>query len=100
MGATYLCGIVVCALLLPFVVATRADLGARLWVLALIPAGLAMLHPACWAGCSASVTGISARVPGPASRPSSRLVFVTVDALGATAAIPLTRRVRPSRVMR
>lgn len=46
MGATYLCGIVVCALLLPFVVATRADLGAWLWVLALIPAGLAMLHPA------------------------------------------------------
>lgn len=46
MGATYLCATVVCAVLLPFVLVSRADLGGQVWVFGLIPAGLAVLHPA------------------------------------------------------
>jgi uncharacterized membrane protein YbhN (UPF0104 family) len=46
MAATYLCGAIVCALLLPFALATRVDLGTQIWAFALIPAGLALLHPA------------------------------------------------------
>lgn len=46
MGATYLCAIIVCAVLLPFVLVSQADVGSQLWVLGLIPVGLAALHPA------------------------------------------------------
>jgi uncharacterized membrane protein YbhN (UPF0104 family) len=46
MGATYLCAGLVSALLLPFVLLTRAPLDAPLWVLGLVPAGLVVLHPA------------------------------------------------------
>lgn len=46
MGATYLCGTAVCAVLLPFVLVGDAGLGAHLWVFLLIPVGLATLHPA------------------------------------------------------
>jgi uncharacterized membrane protein YbhN (UPF0104 family) len=46
MGATYLCGLIVCALLVPFVLATSGDLGSQVWVFAVIPIGLAALHPA------------------------------------------------------
>jgi glycosyltransferase 2 family protein len=46
MGATYLCGIVVSAVLLPFVLLTQADADMPLWVFAGIPVGLAALHPA------------------------------------------------------
>ena len=46
MGATYLCAIIVCAVLLPFVLVSQTGLGAgQLWVFALIPIGLAALHP-------------------------------------------------------
>lgn len=46
MAATYLSGAIVCAVLLPFALATRANLATHLWVFALIPAGFATLHPA------------------------------------------------------
>jgi len=46
MGATYLCAAVVCAVLLPFVLIGQAGLGGQVWIFALIPIGLAVLHPA------------------------------------------------------
>ena len=45
MAATYLCGAIICALLLPFALATQVDLGTQIWTFALIPAGFALLHP-------------------------------------------------------
>jgi hypothetical protein len=45
-GATYLCATIVCAVLLPFVVVTQAEIGTPLWVFAIVPVGLAALHPA------------------------------------------------------
>ena len=45
MGATYLSGTVVSAVLLPFVVLDQGRAGVSLWVFGLIPVGLAALHP-------------------------------------------------------
>ena len=45
MGATYLCAAIVSALLLPVVLLEQGAVGAQVWVLALVPVGLAALHP-------------------------------------------------------
>lgn len=45
MGATYLCGALLSALLLPFAVASHASLDRVWWVFLVIPVGLVALHP-------------------------------------------------------
>jgi uncharacterized membrane protein YbhN (UPF0104 family) len=45
MGATYLCGALLTAVLLPFAVASHLSLGRVWWVFLVIPVGLAALHP-------------------------------------------------------
>jgi uncharacterized membrane protein YbhN (UPF0104 family) len=45
MGATYLCGALVSAALLPFVLVERGSIGSAWWVFLAIPLGLAALHP-------------------------------------------------------
>lgn len=45
MGATYLCGALVAAALLPFTLVAHGSLREAWWVLAVIPVGLAALHP-------------------------------------------------------
>lgn len=45
MGATYLCGALVSAALLPFVFIEQGSIGGAWWVFLAIPAGLAALHP-------------------------------------------------------
>ncbi|MEJ7585301.1 MAG: lysylphosphatidylglycerol synthase transmembrane domain-containing protein [Acidimicrobiales bacterium] len=46
MGSTYLCATLVCAALLPAVIVTSDSSGTSLWLFALVPVGLAALHPA------------------------------------------------------
>ncbi|WP_029136100.1 lysylphosphatidylglycerol synthase transmembrane domain-containing protein [Nakamurella lactea] len=45
MGATYICGALVSAILLPFALADRGSVGSIWWILLVIPIGLAALHP-------------------------------------------------------
>jgi len=45
MGATYICGGLVAAILLPFVLLEHGSIGNTWWVFLVIPIGLAALHP-------------------------------------------------------
>jgi glycosyltransferase 2 family protein len=45
MGATYLCGALVAAALLPFALLTHGSIGETWWVFLVIPVGLVALHP-------------------------------------------------------
>lgn len=45
MGATYLCGSLVCALMLPIALTDSGAFGTFWWVLVVIPLGFAALHP-------------------------------------------------------
>lgn len=78
MGATYLCAGLVSAVLLPFVVLAEHGVGGSLWVLAVIPVGLAALHPR----VLGPLLGVAERVLGEGGEPmvpewgvSTRLVL-------------------------
>lgn len=45
MGATYLCGALVAAVLLPFAALSQGSIGDTWWVVLVIPVGLVALHP-------------------------------------------------------
>jgi hypothetical protein len=45
MGATYLCGALLAALLLPFALLTHGSIGSTWWVFLVIPFGVVALHP-------------------------------------------------------
>ena len=77
-AATYLCGALVSAVLLPFALTAQAALSAPLWVFAVIPLGLVMFHPAVLAHAfrlSESVLGKGAQIVVPTWRTSAALVI-------------------------
>jgi uncharacterized membrane protein YbhN (UPF0104 family) len=65
MGATYLCGGLVSAILLPFALLENGSIGSSWWVFLIIPIGLIALHPA----VLRKVFAIAERVFGKGEKP-------------------------------